>query len=157
METNASHPPKLRNGDSVDGKIKGTENNCVLIALSDAGALNTKFWLELQPDAPGMLVVEFARKHPKGSYLVAHTYPDSPPDLLPLYWKGNAHYSALVDGVLHNASPSAGQTNKIDYVFEVLHEQDLKDRGIKLDGPPVAIPDGTFFLEIPTVVTGAER
>ena len=131
MESNIvinGKPAAGSNADSIDGTIKGTENNCVLIALSDSGALNTKFWMNEMLDAPGKTVKEFAQAHPKGSFLVSHIYPDSPAEILPLYWKGNDHYSAMVNGVLHNATTS-GAENKIRYAFEVLHTEDFIERG----------------------------
>jgi hypothetical protein len=124
-------PAKWSNADSLDGQVKGTEFNCVEIALHDSGAFDTEFWLQIMSDAPGLSVAEFAKAHPRGSFLVSHIYPDSPPEILPLYWKGNAHYSALVHGTLHNASKSAVE-NKIDYAFEVLHRSDIEERGINL-------------------------
>jgi hypothetical protein len=136
-----------RNADSLNGRVKGTPTNCVLVALADAGALDTKFWLEFQSDAPGMSVAEFAKKHPRGSFLVDFHIPDSPPEILPLYWKGNDHYSALVNGVLHNATASCVD-HKINYCVEVLHEQDLKERGIDPNAPAVKIQDGTALEKL---------
>ncbi len=131
-EHGLDHIPATWNADSRDGTIKGCEDNCVLIALSDSGALNTKFWLDVVADAPGSTLKEFALRHPKGSFLVDYLYPERP-DRYPAQ-SGNDHYSAMVDGVLYNASNSAPDS-KVNYAFEVLHVADLEARGVDPNGP----------------------
>ncbi len=122
-----NHIPATWNSDSRDGSIKGTENNCTTIALSDSGAMTGgPVWLSVMQDAPGKTLQDFAKAHPKGSFLVCFNYAPKPNMYPPQH--GTDHYSALVDGVLFNASNSA-LGNKINYVFEVLHEKDLTARG----------------------------
>jgi hypothetical protein len=130
MEANGlDHLPATWNADSRDGSIKGCENNCVLIALSDSGALNTEFWLQEVADAPGSTLEQFATEHRKGNFLVCFAYPAKPDMYPPML--GNEHYSAFVDGVLCNASNSAPKS-KVNYAFEVLHGSDIEERGINL-------------------------
>jgi len=121
------HVPLTWNADSRDGKVKGEESNCVLIALSDSGALGTEVWLNAMPDAPGMTLQEFAEAHPTGNFLVCYIQPAKGAEWYPQHPE-ISHYSAMVDGVLYNAANSA-PTYKISYVFEVLHKEDLEARG----------------------------